>query len=327
MTLQLGEHFGMREPQGWVEFNEAATENLAQASVIDGLKPCWSSRIETLATNLETLSHNELEAYRYYAIGEATCDLAKILRNPEVQTEFITYRAANIATFHPQYAARLDYPPGDGLHLGELYQWTNKLKSPIAERLVRTIPENRLLVSDSLSAARKMRFNAMKTGSGPLPVVNFAPFSGDSVRQATSQLISGASDITRRGIRGLHLGEGPAEPYTLAEYDPLLREVIDPAKLREVDLVQIATQAAGLRQDEFERFDDFYDVLPDGTMYFDVLGVPRHAGPLPDPSENRHSFIHTDRIRCPALYVNKMIEMALCLVADSAKLAAERLDP
>ncbi len=325
MALELGEHFGMRQPAAWADLNHAAEAQLNLPAGADGLRPTWRREITMFAAQLEELSDNELEAHRYYALGLAACELAKILRNPEARVEVIKHRANEIVDYHPTYLQKAGRPQGNMLYTCELWPWTG-VESPLKHRLVDAFPESGLLVSDSLRAVSKMRFKAKENQKPLTDVTPFTPFQGDSVRNVANQLLSAASDITMRAIRCRQNGPRFMSDYTLEEFDPIIRDVIDPTDLRQLELVSPASSIAGLRLDEFERSQDFYDISPEGKMVFRPDLVSSDAGPLPHPLMNRQQFIHTNRLRCPALYVNQLIETALELVADSTALAAVRLE-
>jgi hypothetical protein len=301
-------------PNAWDRLAALGDELLAS-----GTDPIEAAR--ELHEVLDAFSDQMVDAHRYYAFSELTCNVMKRLRNPQIRQEVVDRAADIIVRRHRDHC--YDYGYSDAVAKG---MFTDELDEdplgaairPIVSNAFAELPSNIRFLTFVLECHQRIRIGQRYYGGANsrsyYESLRMEEEEVHNIRTFSNAMFSSAVMLFTKAIGGLRLAEGV-----------LIRDVISMEKLKQIGLTQVALNAAwALHVDELQArvVQKYLSTMPDGELYFDRKKVPS------TPEYIQHSHfktpgLHPDRLRCPALHVAHAIPMVLGMVPDIIQKADE----
>lgn len=272
---------------------------------------------EIVLAKVEALQDEDLDANRYYALGELACEFGRELQ--ENHSDIVHALGREFYTHWEQKS----WPRQQGLTFGELRN--AQIRSAVTGEGMRAILMPYSLAGyNAVDPATRMAADALSVEASsrlrPLRHQGIEPFTTQQKLERMRDNQFPAQEIARNALTGTlrtfmlaasRAGGHDAPEPSLATP---VASVLDPAMLKKLNLGYIAPRAASIRIDEF---------VLDLPQYIKTLEEPeeqvawnRQAVPKASDLPENVSHLHSQRLKCPALYVRGLIPQVAKLVLE-----------
>lgn len=262
--------------------------------------------------DLETLDDN-----RYHALGHMMCGLAGALDEPGLQLSLIKDMAGQLVTSDTRQDGRRN---PEGLEVDEVVG--SATRQPFRRFVLAANsmlePDIRLLGDAlTLTAARRRCRQLGKPLSSDLHVDKILP-GGQAARAVTTAVTSATTAVFRSVLKKRYdaLPENAKRAISPLEdhHNPTISDILRVGGGHDsLNFEHNAKRAAGLRLDEIgSLLASLLYVNEDGMVAFDRKQMP-HTRTL-QPSASVPALAHVRRLKCPALYVEGLIEIVASMV-------------
>lgn len=300
--------YSRKIPDVWPDLLAASNQALVHSQQWD---PSEQS-IAVLQPTIEAVDNESLEACRYYSIGLIACEFAKKITIPEVKQAAVTWAAKELVDHH---VWRSDRP-----HLVVGSVSSRQMKLPF-EHIALTVSSK--IGRAELFLANFLHFEAdRRQFDKVLPIEGFNPkYSGRDAGHSVGSNSVAATATLYRVLLEKRLGDVDAD-----------EAAVDIDYLKTVDIRHAAACLATLRVDEFvETVDQDAPV----AIMVDAAGkpaldrrllpaVPRTVDVDAHPEEVTMTPLHENRLRCPAIHVQRLLplmqEVVVSIIAEADKL-------
>jgi hypothetical protein len=322
MTVEVMEAvptYTQRRPPEWDLFVEQA-ERAIQPGEPYGQQ---QAAIEKVWDESAAFDDGTLDAVRYYGIGLVVCELAKQVYTPAGHVEFIGAATRAVVNEHDEYCHNTGSPKSEGLYAQEIrgptyedfskiYQVPGYAAMPVAERLVvNTLTEALIFSKDFRQRHKKIGIEHALEGTVAL----------ESVLLNT---LSGASALARNTLLRMYEHNTGQRPQPGELQDPPVKDIVDAAALKELDISAMAAVASGLRYDEFQQIDTLVCADTKGNVFLNRSKIANNP-PVEYADAATGQISQAKRLRCPAIYVGGAIAFAAGVLPEVLAGAQQQL--
>lgn len=273
---------------------------------------------EIVLAKVEALGNEDLDANRYYALGELACEFSRELQ--ENRGDIVQALGQEFYT----HWAQKPWPRQRGLTFSELRkaqmrsnvtgEGMQAILTPYAQAGYNAVDPATRTAADALSVETSSRLR-------PLRYQGIQPFTTQEKLERMRENKYPAQELARNALTGtlrtFMLAASRAAGYDGPEPSPAtyVASVLEPEMLEKLNLGFIAPRAAAIRIDEFmsdlPQYIKTLEAPHEERVAWNRRAVPR-AGDLPETV----SHLHSRRLKCPALYVRGLIPQVAELVLD-----------
>lgn len=299
----------MRQPAEWPELLDIATDLASRRLKSD------EHKMTKMLQRVREVDIEEREQNRYYSLSVATCEWAKAAHDSDIRAKALHQHSEKIVENHRDYCDRNGYEVQDGLRVASCTRtYTGVSTEHLPEQAVAGLSPGMQLLGNALQLSRSRHHD----DDIPKIARSGRDFRGqEPLVGALTQFTTGASYILGARIRNM-VARGDAKDFYSAQAGAvLLRDVISPQDIMDLDVLKPANFAAALRIDEFAA-NKWLTLNADGTISADHTLLAAPPGPPGD------GILHAARLRCPALYVPGAISVALTFVKEAVCQAEEK---
>lgn len=265
----------------------------------------------------ERLDLEALDDNRYHALGHVMCGLASALDKPELQLSLIKDMAGQLVTSNDRHDGKRN---PEGLEVDEVVGSATRqpFRHSVLAANAMLEPDVRLLGDAlTLAAARRRRQQLGKPLSSELHVDTIYE-GGQAARAVTTAVTSATTAVFRSVLKKRYdaLPENAKRAIAPLEdhHNPTISDILRVGGGHEsLNFERNASRAAGLRLDEISSLlPSLLYVNADGVVAFDRKRMP-HTSTL-QQSASVPGLAHVRRLKCPALYVEGLIEIVASMV-------------
>ncbi len=316
------------QPPEWdelVEFSRSALE-------LQTYPERTTKGTELLLGRLACIDNERFTEIRYYGIGLIMCGIARALRDPDVRNEsirvtgkllferWVTEGTVDRPNLQPSDASRLM----SSAAFGRIAMEAGESLSPEIQFL------NDALELEKRNRISKVRNPESRHHPRRYPNINYDENDllrvGLSAENVGKQTTAAASSVYNYALQARYR-KRKSKPHSNIEQDgslsPTVAEIINDGGIEPLNLDTVGPQCSTLRIDEFKiNLEDYIDTDDKGNIIFRRdRRIPQRDLEPHDNSKDDVVVLHVKRHRCPAQFVEGLIEVIMDIVPAATNIA------